>query len=440
MKIQKRIFLFLFICLSLFPSFALAADSVQKERALQAIKAEDFQAAINVCLTQLELEPDHYEFNFILSRAYAYSGQWERALSSLNRMLGLYPQNLDLLLFQSRVYAWKGEYASAKAGFSCVLDLDPHNREAMMGNAEIASWQKKFNEARETYEQILETYPDDPDIHYRIGRVYLWEGDYANARGYFKKALELEPGNREFIRALKNAHPEFVNKFELRYQYLNQGFSDDRANYLDHQVVFSMNVTPDIGSFHLKYNQTRRHVTQDSQFGIELYPHLWPKAYGYVDLQFSTDAIHYPRSSYLFEVYHSLFQAAEISMGYRRMNFENETVSVYLGSIGYYAGSYYPFLRWYYTPEDDGQNFSWFVNVRRYFTKNSYLALGYGQGSRPFDIITIEDTQVRKSWIFLAEWDWCFLKRIHLKVQFTRRNEEKGPTRNALFVATGYRW
>jgi len=422
-------------------SLSTAADEAgSKDKALQALKSGDYPAAIEICLTQLEAEPDHYELNFILSRAYAYSGQWDKALSSLNDMLERYPQNLDLLLFRSRVYAWKGEYSTAKQGFGRVLGLDPHNREAMMGNAEIASWQKKFREARETYGQILEAYPDDPGILYRIGRVYLWEGDYSNARRYFERAVGLEPGNREFIRALKNAHPEFVNKYELRYQHLNQGFSDDRANYLDHQVVFSMNVSPDIGSFHLKYNHTRRYGTQDSQFGIELYPHLWQRAYGYVDLQFSSDAIHYPGTSYIVEVYQSLFQAAEISLGYRRMNFANETVSVYLGSVGYYAGSYYPVFRWYYTPEDEGENFSWFVNVRRYFTKNSYLALGYGRGSRPFDIVTVEDVRVQKSWIFLAEWDWCFLERIHLKVQFTHRNEDNGPTRNGLFVATGYRW
>jgi YaiO family outer membrane protein len=174
--------------------------------------------------------------------------------------------------------------------------------------------------------------------------------------------------------------------------------------------------------------------------GIELYPHLWKKAYGYIDILFSPEAIHYPNSSYTLELYQSFLGSAEISLGYRRMNFEIEPVNVFLGSVGYYVGNYYPYVRWYYTPEDEGNNFSWFVNLRRYFTKNNYLALGYGQGSRPFEIITIEDVFVRKSWIFLAEWDWTILKRIHLKVQFTHRNEEDGPTRNALFVATGYRW
>lgn len=417
-----------------------AEETISMEKALQALKAENYQMAINICKSQLEVEPDNYEFNFILSRAYAYSRQWEQALGSLDRMLEIYPENLDLLLFRSRVLAWKGDYNGADSGFIGILVIEPENREAMVGRAEIASWKKEFGDARDKYQKILRLDPDDPDIHFRIGRVYKWDGNYAKAREYFKKACEFDPENLEYKKALKNAHPDFTNNYELRYEYQNEGFSDKRGNYIDHHFVFGVKISPNIGTLHLKYNQTQRYGEQDSQFGIELYPHLWQKAYGYVDILFSPDAVHYPHTSYVFEVYQGLLHSAELSLGYRRMNFENEAVSVYLGSIGYYVGNYYPYVRWYYTPEDEGNNFSWFVNVRRYFARNNYLAIGYGQGSRPFDIITIEDIFVRKSWIFLAEWDWYLLERIRLKVQFSHRNEKDGPTRNAIFVATGYRW
>jgi YaiO family outer membrane protein len=417
-----------------------AADSTIQEKALQALKSEDFQTVINICQSQLESDPDNYEFNFILSRAYAYSRQWEKALSLLDRLLEIYPQNLDLLLFRSRIHAWKGAYVEADSGFNEVLSLEPENKEAMIGRAEIASWKKEFADAREKYEKILQLNPDDPDIHFRIGRVFLWDGNYSEARYHYGKACELDPENVVYQRALKGAHHEFVNNYELRYQYQNMGFSDNRSNYIDNQLIFSVKISPDIGSLHLKYNQTQRYGEQDSQFGIELYPHLWQKAYGYIDLNFSPEAVHYPRTSYLFEVYQSFSRGAEISLGYRRMNFEDKAVSVYLGSIGYYVGNFYPYLRWYYTPEDEGNSFSWLVNVRRYFTKDSYLALGYGQGSRYFDIITIEDVFAGKSWIFLAEWDWYFFEKIRLKIQFTHQTEKDRPTRNAMLVSTGYRW
>lgn len=434
------ILLIIFFCMA-FLSSSITADEINlRERALQALKMENYTTVINICQRQLESEPDNYEFSFILSKAYAYSRQWKQAMSLLNRMLELHPQNLDLMLFRSRVYAWEGNYEKAETGFSDVLALDPENREAMIGRAEIAYWKKEFGDSIEKYQRILQFEPDNPDINYRIGRVYQWDGNNSKARKFFKRATELDPENVEFRRALKNSLPVFKENYELRYQYRNENFSDKRGNYIDHHFVFSLKISPDIGSLHLKYNQTQRYGEKDAQFGIELYPHLWKKAYGYIDLNYSPEAIHYPRTSYIFEVYQAFLQVAEISMGYRRMIFEDESVSVYLGSVGYHVGNYYPFLRWYYTPEDEGNNFSWFVNVRRYFTKDSYLALGYGQGSRPFEIITIEDILVRKSWIFLAEWDWYFWNRIRLKVQFTHRNEKDGPTRNAIFVATGYRW
>jgi YaiO family outer membrane protein len=440
MRKLDKIFIVIICCLAFLSVRAISDETNSREKALEALKAEDYQTAINICLSQLESDPNNYEFNFILSRAYAYSRQWKQALSSLEKMMEIYPGNQDLLLFRARVHAWKGDYEMADSGFGGVLAMEADNREAMIGRAEIASWKKEFADAREKYQEILVHDPNDPDIHFRIGRVYLWEGNYQQARQYYKKACELDPENVEYRRALQRAHPDFSDNYELRYQYQNQGYSDERGHYTDHHLVFSLKISPDIGSLHLKYNGTHRYGEQDSRFGIEFYPHLWKKAYGYIDIHFSPKAIHFPSTSYHLEVYQSFLRAAEISLGYRRMNFETEAVNTYLGSVGYYIGNYYPFVRMYFTPEDEGTDFSWFVNVRRYFTKDNYVAVGYGRGSRPFDITTIEDLLVQKSWIFLAEWNWYFLERIHLKIQFTHRNEEDGPVRNSLFLATGYRW
>ena len=440
MKKNRWVSNFFIICFFLFPAIVSAFESIQKEKALQALQAKDYETAKKISLHQLESNPDDYDFNFILSRAYAYSGQQGKALDLLERIVELYPQNTDLMLFRSHVFAWEGQYDKAEEEYEGVLRIDPDNTEARIGIAELKSWTKKYDEAIEEYQNILGLEPENQDIYFRIGRIYQWDGNYTRARQFYGKACKLAPENVEYQRALKDAHPDFVNNYELRYQYQNEGFSDNRGNYIDHHLVFSVKISPDIGSLHLKFNQTHRYGKQDSQFGIELYPHLWQKAYGYIDLNFSPKAIHFPITSYLFEVYQSFFPATEISLGYRRMNFENNAVSVYLGSVGYYVGNFYPYLRWYYTPEDEGNNFSWFVNVRRYFTKDSYLALGYGQGSKPFDIISIEDVFIRKSLIFLAEWDWYFLEKIRLKIQFTHRVEKNGPTRNAILVTTGYRW
>lgn len=440
MKRTVKTSIFVFVCLAIFPFEARTCEADSIDKILQALREADYATVIRICQQQLASESDNYELNFILSRAYAFSGQRDEALGILDRMLIRYPENIDLILFRSRVRAWQGKYLEAESGFDKVLQLDPQNREAMTGKAEIRSWQGEYSQAVEKYVEILTLNPEDADIHFRIGRVYLWSGNYQKAKEFYGKALRLEPENAEFRRALKNARPLFHRYFELRYQYKNEGFSDERKNYIDHQLVFSLKIFQAMGPLQMKHNQTHRFGTIDTQYGLEFYPYLWKRAYACADFSYSPKAIHYPRTSYLLEVYQGIFRSAEFSVGFRKMNFENNPVSIYLGSLGYYAGNYFPFLRWYYTPEDEGPNFSWFMTVRRYFSEDNYLAVGYGRGSRPFQIVTNEDVLVRKSWIFFAEADWCLLNRIRLKIQFMHRGEGEGLKRNSIFVATGYRW
>jgi YaiO family outer membrane protein len=442
-KIMKRlVWIFFVVCLSFYINQGeiTAHELSTKEKALQALKGQDYTAAITICLDRLASEPDNYDFNFILVRAYAYSGQRDKALELLDKMLDTYPENTDLLLFRSRVQSWSRDFTEAESGYEKVLEADPENIEALTGLAEITSWKNEYGGAIQKYQGILLINPDNADIYFRIGRVYQWEGNYQKAKENYQRAVQIDPEDENFRQALKNAHPIFNKNYELRYQYMNEGFSDERQNYIDHFLYFSIRVAPDIGTLQLKYNQTNRLTQRDVQYGFEFYPHLWQKAYGYFDFSYSPKAVHFPRTSYLFEVYQALPPSVEVSVGYRRMNFEDKGVSIYLGSVGYYVGNYYPSLRWYYAPEDIGAGFSWIANIRRYFSDDSYVALGYGQGSRPFEIVTIEDISVTKSWIFLAEWDWYFLRSIRLKFQYMHRSEEDGPARNSIFVATGYRW
>lgn len=439
---KRRICILVIVGISLFINQidAAAHEFSPKEKALQALKGQDYGVVITICLKQLASDPENYDFNFLLVRAYAYSGQRNKALDLLDKMLGTYPENLDLLIFRSRILSWNRDFDEAESGYKKVLEADPGNIEAMTGLAEITSWKKEYGEAIQKYKEILQIAPGNADTYFRIGRVYQWEGNYQKAKENYRKAIQLDPEDETFHRALKNAHPVFKENYELRYQYLNEAFSDGRANYIDHFLYFSIRISPDIGTLQLKYDQTERLAQRDSQYGFEFYPHLWQKAYAYFDFSYSPKAFHFPRTSYLFELYQGLPPSFEISMGYRRMNFADKGVSIYLGSVGYYLGNFYPCLRWYYTPEEKGAGISWVMNVRRYLSNESSVALGYGQGSKPFEIATIEDVFVTKSWILLAEWDWYLLRHVRLKVQFLHRSEENGPSRNSVFVATGFRW
>ncbi len=412
-------------------------DNAQDE-ALRALGANDFESAIRICLARLQSDPDNYDLNFLLSRGYAYTGKWTEALGVLNTLAKTHPGNADVLLFRAKVESWKKNYGEAERGYQEVLNLHPGDVEALIGLAEVASWQGRYDQAISTYEQAGARDPTNPDIHFRIGRVYRWSGNYDKARQGFRAALKLDPQNSDYRRALKTATPRFQDKFEFRYEHQVENFSDGRGNYVDQRVALRLRLKS-IGPLILKANQTTRFDERDKQFEFEFYPRLWAKAYAYIDVAISPSAFYYPESSYLAEIYQGLLSSVEISLGYRRMNFAAAPVSIYHGSVGYYAGRYYPYMRWYYTPKERGSPFSWTVNLRRYFSEVSYLYIGYGRGSKPFDIVMDEDLLVERSSVFLAGFDWYILDRIKLQFVYSLR-DEGALRRNTFFLGTGYRW
>lgn len=442
----SQILLFLSFLLILYRLFSLAAPTLEEtaiEEIRRAIRNGDYPKAIEMCQVELRREPEHYDLNFLLGQAYAFSGRWDEALVLLGGLAARFPQNTDVLLFRARVESWKKNYEAAEKGYRQVLCLSPGNLEALTGLAEISSWQGNYAEAIAIYEQVAsqqeESSPSSrADTLFRLGRVYLWSGNYDKARQYYRLALQLEPECREYRRALKMVTPRWPDRYEVRYEHQVESFNDGRSAYVDDRLAFQVRLD-EPGPLIFKAGRTERFGQADYQVELEFYPRLWDRAYAFLNATYSSRAIHFPEYSFLAEIYQTLFRAWDVSLGYRRIGFASQSVSLYIGSLGYYFGNWIAFWRWYYTPRGEGHDFSWTASLRRYFSASSYLYAGYGQGSRPFDIVTLEDYTVDSSRVFFAGFDWLLGQKIRLQLNFTHRDEGV-LTRNLLFLSAGFRW
>ena len=432
--------LILFLSSSLGGSAFFASGQMDiGEKASAAIKSKDFSTAIALCLEGLRQNHADYELNFLLGRAYAFSKRYDEALLVLEELALAHPENTDILLFGARVNAWKHDYKAAEKGFNEVLRLNPGNSEALIGLAEIASWQSRYAEALAFYEQVRERDPANADIYFRIGRVYLWQGNRAQAEANFGAALRIDPQNEEYKRELQKTKPRQQEKFELRYEHQTDNFNDGRIRYLDQNLALQTSLLKNAGPLVLKYNQTERAGQKDHRYGLEFYPRLWKRAYAYIDFSYSPRGLYYPDTAYLCEAYQAVLSSAEISLGFRQMNFSSERLFQYLGSLGYYFGNFYAYWRWYYSNGDTGDRFAWLANLRRYFSADSFVFVGYGRGIRTEDVITLEDFRAQQSWVFLAGFNWYFLKKIKLQAYYSVGDEREW-RRNTLFISTGYRW
>lgn len=409
-----------------------------RERAAAAIRAENYEAAIGLCLEGLRQNHADYELNFLLARAYAFSGRWDEALRMLDDLALAHPENTDILLFRARIKSWKHDYEAAQNEYSEVLRLSPGNSEALIGLAEIASWQGRYAEALALYERVRDRDPAKAETYFRIGRVYLWSGNYDRARSNFTKAGSLDPQNKEYQRMLKSATPRFHDQYEVRTEYQAESFSDGRRDYVDHRLALQFRLS-NVGPLILKATRTARYSSRDYQYGFEFYPRLWSRAYAYLEGTYSPQPLYFPKTSFLAEVYQGISSGWDFSLGYRRMNFAAQSANVALGSIGRYIGPYIAFFRWYYTPNSEGDAISWTLNLRRYFSDSSYIYSAYGRGSKPFDIVSLEDYSVSRSWVFFAGLDWIIRQIIRVQFNYSHRNEGK-LRRNLFFVVAGYRW
>lgn len=436
---KKTASAFLVLLIGISPLMLIAGDNRPFDRADRALKTGDYKDAITICLGLLESAPGDYDVNFLLAQAYARSGDRDRAMERLKKMGALFPKNSDIILFEARIYTQKGDYREALARYEEVLAFAPGNEEAVIGTGDIDARRREFGEARGIFEGVLARNPKSAEAWYHLGLLEQWQGNRGRARDDFEKAVALEPANEDYRVFLTEATPRLQRKFELRYGHEVEDWSDGRSDFQNDRLALNLDLPRNAGVLIVKYNQTYRFGETDHQFGLEAYPRLWSKAYGRFELVYATPAVAYPRMSYLAEVYQGFFSAAEASLGVWRLNFPGRAVTVALGSLGYYLGSYYPYVRFNYGSDEGRHAFSWVANVRRYFSAENYVYLGYGQGTRLLEDLTVQDLLPAPGDIFLAGVVWYVFRSIRLEAHYSRTSDP-ALTRNTFQIATGYRW
>ena len=410
-----------------------------KDTALKALRSGAYHQAIRLCLDALQNAPDDEELGFLLSRAYAISQDYDRARRTLEPLIRRSPKNTDYLLLRARIEFWSGNAAAAEAGFNEVLALSPQNAEGWAGLARIAAAKGDFSVAERFYLGSLARDPNDAEVHYALGVLYRRQGAFEKAKASFKQARRLDPKNPDYKRALTRIPGRSDTAYEIRVILQPETFSDGRSPFLSGQAAFCWRPPKNGPALVFKWDQTKRFGRGDSQFGMEAYPRLWKGGSAYLDLNYSSNAVLYPKLSYLVEIYQALSGAFDASLGYRFLKFEPNLVSVYFGSLGVYYGSFYSVLRVYFSPKSNDSKISWLFLTRRYFTDRNYIFFGYGQGSHSIDISAAGDLFFKEARTLMAGFDWTLFRNLHLLASYSRLND-RGLVRNTFVIGAGYKW
>ena len=175
--------------------------------------------------------------------------------------------------------------------------------------------------------------------------------------------------------------------------YGYQSFFDDIPAW--HVASASLGNKSSAGTFIGRVNYARRLGADGVQGELDAYPRLSQSVYAYLNLGYS-DAAVFPEWRSGAELFTTLPDAFEASLGYRQLRFSGTPVTLFTGALGKYRGNYWFSLRPYIRSKDSGVSASANLQVRRYYEDGDhYIGGRLGVGSTPSDQLIADQAVLR---------------------------------------------
>jgi YaiO family outer membrane protein len=217
------------------------------------------------------------------------------------------------------------------------------------------------------------------------------------AAAVMKQALAVAP-EREDVRALHALLQHDLHGGEALAAIDYRTWRTQRPDWREAAFVVRQNTT--LGPFVARASQMERSALRDERLELELYP-AFPRGYLALGGSVATDASLYARTTASAEIFGSLAERVEGSLGYRRMNFDSG-VDLLGGSIGTYVGSFLLGTRVTHVLGDGGTGA--LFSARRFLTDDGqYVGVKLATGSVPVLLRTPTDFEVRFTQSVAAE-------------------------------------
>jgi len=291
--------------------------------------------------------------SFFTARELAFNGQRAQARDTLKKVLTKYPDYADIRSLLASTYSWDGEYEKARGHFNKITSVERKNKESWVGAIKNELYAKEHYLALGLANKALRYLPDDTDIialkqraNKNTEQIAIEETQHSTAPISKKKIEEKKTKKNQF---------RFANTFE----YYTTVFDPSLVSSLEYKRATKL------GAIIPRINYSNRFNTNGVQFEIDAYPKFSKNYYAYLNYGYSNASI-FPAHRAGAELYANRPKARELSVGVRYLDFVQEKVLVYTGSVGLYKGNYYYSLRPYVTPAVRRTALSGSLLARRY--------------------------------------------------------------------------
>jgi YaiO family outer membrane protein len=370
------------------------------------------------------------------ARTAVADGHPATALRVLETQLQASPRDVDARLLYGLVLSWSGLYDDARRELERVLAQAPTYTDARIALANVEWWSGQYDRLYAVEGDGKRRQPEDARWLVYEARALDGLGRPAEARQTVSRVLQRDPGHVQ-ARALGDRLDAQLRPWHTQLTHTVDWFDDDREAWKETAATLGRR-TP-IGTVMTRVSYSERFGLSDTQIEIEAYPRIRPGTYSYVNIGASTDQRLYPQNRVGLELYQSLGNGFETSVGWRRLHFDG-TTNIYVGTLTKYAGQWMITGRAFYVPNDLQDSTSYYGSVRRYFGADgtSFWGASYGHGFSREEIRNASDLFFADSDTVRAEFDARLGRRLRAAAFGSTSRQERpiGPLRQHTFSAS----
>ena len=201
---------------------------------------------------------------------------------------------------------------------------------------------------------------------------------------------------------------------------------DSYSDYFEESPILSLQYgrLTSWGSLSLRINSADRYQSQDTQYEIDAYPRLWDGGWAELNMGISSGHL-FPHDRQGAEIFSSLGNGYEGSLGVRHLAFTNSSVTMYTGSLSKYLGNYMFTVRPYVTPSNVGTSVSASIKLTRYFSDaDRYVRVSASTGKSPEERTFPPNIVTLRSHSFGVEGQWSPKKAIFFSPSFSHERQE----------------
>jgi len=231
------------------------------DKAIECFKQKDWNGAIDLFTSVLEVETNNAEIYNNLGLCYVNIGDEEKAEKNYLKCIELNPQIPQCYINLADLYYKQKRLGEGINILSYAVDMLPDDLVFRHYLARFYMDDAKADLAIDELVYILEKQPDNYDAYYDLGRVYFEFGNYDSAIENFENVLEYKEDNEWIYYYLAEAYQandeidkgisNFLkaiatnNKFQICYKkvailFMARGDYEDAIEYLEDYLNFDI--------------------------------------------------------------------------------------------------------------------------------------------------------------------------------------------------------